>query len=252
MTSTVENRHQLTGNNKEERMLREGDTRQLVHDIIGKHEEFFADPINRLDFIQSHDGGSFFKIAQYVNARLRSEKPHELRHREDEQGGFLPGLHVPSSEDKPEAFKRGYEAIQEYIDISSDAIEKKIEGAAMATEALIVWVHPFNDGNGRTSRFLAKLVEGGAVDMDSLVAETASASNRGRKYRDKVATKEGSQEFIDNPNILLDDDEVEQYVESAKNSPSDIEGMYISIKRLLENDSVRQNTLPRQKVHQFN
>ncbi len=127
MTSTLENRHRLTGSNEEERILREGDTRQLVHDIVGNHEEFFANPSNRLDFIQSHDADSFYKIAQYVNARLRSEKFHELRYREGEKGGFLPGLHVPSNDDKPEAFKSGYKAIQEYINSSSDVTEKKLK-----------------------------------------------------------------------------------------------------------------------------
>ncbi len=63
----------------------------------------------------------------------------------------------------------------------------------------------------------------------------------------KVPSKESLQAFIDNPDILLDDDDVDLYVEAAKNSPNDIDAMYLSIKRLLDNDIVRQNTIRRRK-----
>lgn len=248
MASSPENRQKLSGsNNEQERAIRENDTRQLVHDLIGRHTELFADPNNRIEFVQSQGAEDFLRIAKYVNAKLRSEKPHELRQREDERGAFLPMMHTPSLEDKPAAFKRGYEAIQEYAKASPDSVDKKIEGIAMATEALVIWVHPFNDGNGRTGRFLAKLIEEGAVDVDSLAAETASGSNRARIYDDKFASREGRLAAADNEDIMYDDDEREEMREMAKSSPTDIESMYLSVKRLLEDDSLRQKSLRHQK-----
>ncbi len=243
MTITIDNRQHLSSHNDEERELRENDTRQLVHDLIGTHEEFFADPINRLDFILSQDSDDFQRLAKYTNAKLRGKKPHTIRQDEEEKGGFLPSMHTPSIEDKPEAFKKGYIAIQDYIQQSPDSIEKKIEGVAMATEALVIWVHPFNDGNGRTARFLAKLVEDGASNIDELVAETASGRIRRRIYTDKYATKESTLASANNEDIMYEEDEREEMRQRAKEMPDDVSSMYFSIQRLLENDKVRENTL---------
>lgn len=243
MTISIDNRQHLSSYNDEERGLREDDTRQLVHDLIGRHAEFFADPINRLDFILSQKPDDFLRLAKYTNAKLRGEKPRTLRQDEEEKGGFLPFMHTPSIEDKPEAFKKGYGAIQDYIQQSPDSIDKKIEGVAMATEALVIWVHPFNDGNGRTARFLAKLVEDGASNIDDLAAETASGSIRGRIYTDKYASKESTLESANNEDIMYDDDEREEMRQRAKDMPDDVSSMYFSIQHLLESEKVRENTL---------
>ncbi len=247
MTASIENRQHQSSDNEHELALRENATYQLVHDLIGKHEEFFDDPSNRLEFVQAQSAEDFLRIAHYVNAKLRGKKQHELLQRKNENGGFLPLMHTPSIQDKPAAFMRGYAAIQDYINNTADSIDKKIEGVAMAVEALVIWVHPFNDGNGRTGRFLAKLIEGGASDIDSLVAETASGGNRARVYSDRFATREGILADADNEEIMLEDDERKEMKEKAKSLPTDIKAMYLSVKRLLENDSVRHNTLRHQK-----
>lgn len=240
---SLSNRQNVLSRDAAEIELRVSGVDELVHDIIGPNEEFFSDSQNRLDFIQGQDGGDFLKMAQYVNAKLRGEKPHRLRHDPTEKGGFLPMLHTPSHQDKPAAFRSGYEAIQEYIRTSSDGLEKKVEGVAIATEALVIWVHPFNDGNGRTSRFLGRLIEDGAVDISGLVRDTAVKGARNRLYDVKYATRESRLASANNENIMWDDDEREELRESAKSLPSDVAGMGLSIRRLLENDEVRKKSL---------
>ena len=221
----------------------------LINNIIGRNQEFFAEPQNRLDFIKSQSAEDFLRFAQYINAKLRGEKPHQLRHDEDEKGGFLMKLHTPSHKDKPAAFKNGYEELQDYLKTSSDSTEKKVAGAAMAVEALVIWVHPFNDGNGRTSRFMAKLIEDGATDLTELAQETAFKGLRRRYYKhDNCATQEGALGVADNEDIMLEDHERDELRERAKNLPSDVVSIGLSIKNLLESDEVRQSTLPKQIV----
>lgn len=229
--------------NEREVEVRTQDAAGLVHDIIGRHQEYFAEPKNRLEFIKEQSADEFLSIARYVNAKLRSETPHQLKYDENEKGSFLPMLHTPSHEDKPAAFASGYEAIQEYIETSEDSESKKIEGVAMATEALVIWTHLFNDGNGRTSRFLGRLVEDGAANVDELVAQTAAQGERNRIYPDKYATREGRLSVANNQEIMLDDEEREEMRTEAKRLPSDVTSMKLSIKNLLESDDVRQRTL---------
>jgi hypothetical protein len=217
---------------------------QLIHDIIGRHAEYFADPANRLDFVKTQTAKSFFLMARYINAKLRGEKPHQLRFRaEERQGGQLPMAHTPSAADKHKSFASGFSAIQEYLNTTEDSVEKQIEGVAMATEALIIWVHPFIDGNGRTSRFMAKLIEEGGADTDSLVEETASSANRPTYYKVRYATKEGRLEDANNEDLILDDDEREQMRTTAEQLPTDVKGMHLSIKHLLENEDVRSGSI---------
>lgn len=219
-------------------------TEQLVRTIVGRNAEYFAEPTNRLEFIKGQSASEFFLMAQYVNAKLRGEKVHELRHHRpaEKDGAFLPMLHTPASADKPEAFARGFAAIQEYLDSTDDPTDTQIEATAMATEALIIWVHPFADGNGRTSRFMAKLIEDGGADTDALVAETASGASRPMDYRSKLATKESKLADANNQDLMYDDDEREALRIAAEQLPDDIEGIYLSIKRLLETDEVRHDS----------
>lgn len=251
MSETTIDRTRKSSNDETERFTRERDVQGLLHDLLGRHQEFFSDPENRLDFIQEQDAASFYHIAQHINAKLRGEKPHEVRGR-DEKGAFLPMLHTPSQEDKPAAFRRGFDALQEYLQTSQDSLEKKLEGAAMATEALLIWVHPFNDGNGRTSRFLAKFIEQGGASPEELIAESASSRERRTLYDYKVITRESKIALADNEEIIsLDDNERDELRKQAETSPNDVEGMYLSIKQLLENDYLREKAKRLQKKQEL-
>lgn len=237
----VTDRQYKTANNEAEKTLRIEETQAFIHDLIGRHAEYFSTPENRLDFLRTTSAVDFFRIAQHINARLRGKRAWEVR-RDGEKGGFLPGIHTPSDDDKPEAFKRGYEAIQEYLRDSNDPVDKKINGVALATEALIVWVHPFNDGNGRTSRFVGKFIESGAVDIEDLLSHTVSKVERGTFFEKRYMyqTRESSLAEANNADYFgMDDKERDDMRQRAETFPSNIDAMHLNIKRLLESDELQ-------------
>ncbi len=229
---------------------RKADTQMLVHGIVGRYGDFFAKPENRLEFIKDQSAKDFFRLSMYVNAKVRGEKPYQLRQKPEERlGGSLPMLHTPRSSDKLRAFSRGFDAIHEYLTTTDDPVNTQTEAVSMATEALIIWVHPFVDGNGRTSRFMGKLVEAGASDLDELAEETITSRARPLSYRHKLASKESELETADNEDIMLYDDERNALRTKAETLPNDVEATYLSVKRLLEDGSIRQSIL--EKAEQF-
>lgn len=239
-------RQRLSGNNEQERETRESEVRQLIHDLVGRNVEYLSDPKNRLEFIRDQDAESVFRIAQYANAKLRGEKPREVR-RSNEEGSYLPRLHTPAAQDKRPAFDRGYDAIREYLESTEDSSEEQLQKAALGTEALLIRTHLFNDANGRTSRFIAKFIENGAADVDALVEEAVSSNARRTVFSRGVATKEALLADADNDEILFDDDERDELRVRAETAPNDIEGMYLTIKGLLASEDQRQFALRHRK-----
>lgn len=225
----------------EQNALRSRDVRSLIDGVIGRYSEFFAEPANRLDFIEHQSAEEFFKLAQFVNSKVRGERFHDVRQNPDEAvGGSLPLLHTPSATDKPMALEAGFDAIKEYIDSSNDDAKEKVKAVAMAAEALIIWVHPFNDGNGRTSRFVGNLIEEGGSDPDELARQTVSSGARGTIYRVKYKSKEQVLEDMSDQDLLLSDQEREDRMQDIDMLPNDIEATYWSVRNLLEDTTLQR------------
>lgn len=121
----------------------------------------------------------------------------------------------------------------------------------MAAEALIVWVHPFNDGNGRTSRFFAKMIEDGPDDYEGLLAHTVSnngQAGRRRFYRPAQDSRVGRETGINNFDIIhswdLEDDPEKaaamkaRALEYARSLPGIVDATAISVEKLLEDEKL--------------
>jgi hypothetical protein len=191
--------------------------------------EYFLDKNNSFRWVIAANAGSRGKDLGELWSDLRSGK---------EGHGMLPALHTPAARDKLACFNSGVEAIQEYVNSSRESTEEKLDAIAMAYEALIIWTHIFNDGNGRTSRFIGKLIEDGLGDVDGLVVETISGDNRQTVYSPTVETRGGVLEDLNNSELWVsNEDELRANLDSF---PNDIEGMKLNIKAILEDKELRR------------
>lgn len=191
--------------------------------------EYFLDKNNSFRWVIAANAGSRGKDLGELWSDLRSGK---------EGHGMLLALHTPAARDKLACFNSGVEAMQEYVNSSRESTEEKLDAIAMAYEALIIWTHIFNDGNGRTSRFIGKLIEDGLGDVDGLVAETISGDNRQTVYSPTVETREGILEDLNNSELSVpNEDELRDNLDSF---PNDIEGMKLNIKAILEDEELRR------------
>lgn len=208
-------------------------TTQLLEDFeLHSDAEFFSDSVNRVEFLSLLDYDDFFGITQHINARVRGFEPRD-KHTVGERGAHLPMLATPKAEEKQEALRAGFHAIQSYLRESNDVTEEKIRGVGMAVEALIIWVHPFNDGNGRTSRFLGKFIEDGTTDVDQLIEETTSHDTRLREYGGVLRIDSGN--LYKNADLVSFDDDDIKKLEETEMPIAD--GISLSLTRLLEDKS---------------
>jgi hypothetical protein len=225
---------------KDEQLTRSQNANQLVEELgLNQDAEFFSDPVNRLEFISTLSYDDFFDVIQHVNARMRSQEPRHGLNAHD-AGSGLPMLKTPDPEDKPKALQGGFEVIQTYLSTTDDSIEEKVQSVGMAVEALIVWVHPFNDGNGRTSRFMGKFIEDGTVDTEQLANETSDKNERLRMYPAWLRV-DSTTDWRDTE-ILLDDDEREAIRLEQERLPI-TDGIPLSIERFLNDKSLQQRVI---------
>ena len=238
--------YKTAGNNKE-RELRNDSARQLIHELIGDHREEFSNPQTRLDFFESLTNDEMYAIASHINLRMRGMDSSEIRNHSREAGARLPLLYTPPTKDKTRAFERGFDAIREYIHDSDDPTGKKLEGVSLGLEGLIVRVHPFNDGNGRTSRFLAEFCEHGCDDIEHLITSSSSNSYRDRIFSFGYMSKENALAQANNTEIMLEEEDREKLRKKAQTLPNNAEAMHHTIKAYLENDDVRKKLMLQDK-----
>ena len=219
----------------EERQLRFESARLLISELIGDHSEEFTDPELRLEFVESLTSKEMFDIAQHINRRMRGMDGKQIRGFGRDKGGGLVNYYTPASKNKLACFLRGYDAVTEYLQQSDDSIEDKLSNVSVAIEGLIVQVHPFSDGNGRTSRFLGEFIQGGSDGTNRLAVAAASKLGRLRYFDRGVLSHEKARSGMANPEMMLDNNEYAVLPKKPKHLPSDSEAAYLTTRELLTN-----------------
>lgn len=243
----------INKNSDKQRPLTELETRRhdaekLVDSIVGRHAEFFNQPENRLQFIAEQSAEDFLRLSQFVNASLRGHPYGQLRKDvKEDRGGFI-AMHTPDSPDKKPAFYRGFEAIKEYLRETTDDTDTQTENVALAIEGLVIWVHPFRDGNGRTSRFLASIIKDGIADIPSLVENSIDGTERGLDYKRAILPKSFYKKEIEFAEMMSNsgsntdyyDLKLAEYNIAYDNAPDDANSVYLEVESVLSDKSRRQ------------
>lgn len=175
-----------------------------------------------------------------INARLRGKDPKEAWGdlRAGKEGhGILPLDYTPAGGAKIDCISKGTEAIKNYIDGSKDDMPTKLDTVAMAWEMLIVRTHLFNDGNGRTSRFVAEFIRNGLDDKENLLKTATSTVNP--VYRRILESRESMLYDADNYDLAINEEDRETLRKQAEEAPSEVEVMEMHIKRILDDEEYR-------------
>ena len=242
---------------------REKDATELVSDFnLEEDREFFVDPANRFEFIGSLSVQEFEDLLDHINARVRGFDPR-IRANSQDKGSHLFMAYTAPEKDKRTALNLGFKTIKDYIENSEDSPEEKAISVALAIEALIIWVHPFDDGNGRTSRFLGEFMQNGTVDIDQLIAATSYKLNRPHYYSMRYRVDRQTRYYgIEGPKGLfsgLEEADIEAW-EAAKikefgleeanklRSEEDVEkliqtGIILSLRLLLKNKDIQNRII---------
>lgn len=210
----------------------------LLHDFgLRDEQEYFADTANRREFLSTLTTNDFLRLAEHVNARMRGHEPYN-KETTGERGASLPMIATPAAREKREALVKGFEEIKSYIALSEEDDSTTLRSVGMATEALLIWVHPFDDGNGRTSRFFGKFIEDGTSDIEALISETVDNNDRQRSYETSLRVDKGN--TMKGMDLMLTDAELKELQDTEMHVP---DGIALSIKRLLYDKQMQQSVI---------
>lgn len=126
-----------------------------------KLETIFSDEEHRREFIENLNAEEFTQLLEGLNGILRNKKKEDWKM--DGQnvgvgGNIFTGLEYisPRQEDKPELLEKLLSAVKRMNETGRD-----LKDVALIVSATINAIHPFLDGNGRTSRFIYSILTTG-------------------------------------------------------------------------------------------
>lgn len=142
-----------------------------------KAEEIFADEKSRREFILNLSSEDYKNLLIGINGILRNKERSEWEM--DGKDVAIKDGHGDVAWDFPE-----FEDKQYLIDLSLQSAKKMIsngndiENIAILLSSVITAVHPFNDGNGRTAKFVLALINKGySKDKKNIIENVLTSSD---------------------------------------------------------------------------
>jgi len=151
--------------NREKRadvLLRFVDTSENIEPFHGqKLETIFSDKEHRRGFIKNLSTEEFTQLLEGLNGILRNKKKEDWKMDGQDVGvggNIFTGLGYisPRQEDKPELLDKLLSSVK-----MMNKEGRNLKDIALAVSATINAIHPFLDGNGRTSRFVYSILAEG-------------------------------------------------------------------------------------------
>lgn len=136
-------------------------TRRL--ELLGLDEVMGSPDARRLWFEQLGTDG-FVKMLGYVNSIIR-QKPISYQF----QDGQLPMVSTPPPADKDRLVREAFDATRDVLSDAGLSNEVALRRAGLTVAGAINYIHPYDDGNGRTGRVIHYLLEYG-LDRGEQVA----------------------------------------------------------------------------------
>jgi hypothetical protein len=137
--------------------------------------EALADPILRRDYFEHMTEDDFIDMTQRIASLVRTGDSNQLQHF-DGTTLALTTHEVPDQREKESLLRETWRTAQTLLHDRRLSDEDALEYAALTVAGGILYVHPFADGNGRTSRTLSYIIARGAESEDELRTMTENSS----------------------------------------------------------------------------
>lgn len=134
---------------------------------INSYFESTFDPDDELrrDQLGQIDERDFITMLEEVNAIIRG-KPKGAIQPLDGEGVVLVSHAVPHDQDKETLLKQIWSGVRMLLTDPNLDAEESLAYAAALTGLGILYIHPFNDSNGRTARTLSRFIRGGMSELE--------------------------------------------------------------------------------------
>jgi hypothetical protein len=119
-------------------------------------DEHLADPAERRRLFETMSNEGYTKMFGFVNSLTRGEKPNYSY-----EDGNLPMLETPKLEDKSALMDATFESVRGILSDRETDDATALRRAGLTMAGAIDYIHPKENGNGRTGRTLHYLMEFG-------------------------------------------------------------------------------------------
>lgn len=122
-------------------------------ELLGIKEEL-ANPHERRQLFASLEDADFQKHLGYINA-ISQNSPIQYEYQAGALGSLL---ETPSAEDKTELMQQTYEAVRTILHNEDYSDKEALDRAGLTMAGAINYIHPYDNGNGRTGRLMHYLI----------------------------------------------------------------------------------------------
>ena len=143
-----------------------------------QRNKVLADPITRRDYFEQMTEEDFIDVIQQVASIVRTGDSNHPQHFDGTKVALM-GHEVPDQREKESLLRETWQTAQTLLHDRRLSDEDALEYAALTVAGGLLYVHPFADGNGRTSRTLSYMIARGAESEDELRIMTENSAGGG-------------------------------------------------------------------------